>query len=95
MPEVQEQEEEEIVLLQVEGSDDEIVQSIAQFIRLRRRQINLSQQIISNSIGIDRAYFSRIERGLVHNISVWMLVRILTALNVRMEFVDKDYEIEE
>jgi predicted transcriptional regulator len=94
MPEIQEQEE-EVVLLQVEGSDEEVVQTIVQFIRKRRMQINLSQWNVANTVGIDQTYFSKIERGLVHNITVWMLARILAALNVRMEFVDKDYEIEE
>lgn len=86
---------EEVVLLQVEGSDDEVVQGIAQFIRKRRQEVNLSQWNVANSVGIDQAYFSRIERGLVQNLTIWMLVRILSALNVRLEFVDKDYEIEQ
>ena len=49
--------------------------------RLRRSR-KLSQEALAHIAGIDRAYMSRIERG-IPNLGIEMIVRLSKALDVR------------
>lgn len=55
---------------------------VGRTIQKLRRARKLSQEELAHVAGIDRAYMSRIERGLT-NLGIEMLVRISKALAVR------------
>ncbi|RDY58015.1 helix-turn-helix domain-containing protein [Flagellimonas nanhaiensis] len=71
------------------GSDEEVMQYLAQFIKEKRIELEISQSSISRASGVDNAYISRIERGKKHRITVYMLVRILNALNLEIVIKEK------
>lgn len=71
------------------GSDEEVMQYLAQFIKDKRIEKEISQMDISRLSGIDNAYVSRIENGQKHRITVYMLVRILNTLNLEIVIKEK------
>jgi transcriptional regulator with XRE-family HTH domain len=54
-------------------------------IRLRRLELRLSQQQLGKAIGQDQAYISRLERGLIEDITIGTFERLARALRVSLE----------
>jgi transcriptional regulator with XRE-family HTH domain len=66
-------------------------------IRLRRLELRMSQEELGKCLGQDQAYVSRLERGLIADITVGTFERLARALQVRLEALlkpDPDRESE-
>ncbi|MEX0313770.1 MAG: helix-turn-helix domain-containing protein [Allomuricauda sp.] len=71
------------------GSDEEVMQYLAQFIKDKRVEKEISAAAIARASGIDPSYIGKIEKGRKHRITVYMLVRILNALNLEIVIKEK------
>jgi transcriptional regulator with XRE-family HTH domain len=56
-------------------------------LRLRRYQLRLSQARLGTQIGQDQGYISRLERGIVTDITIRTLVRLADVLGVTTDFL--------
>jgi transcriptional regulator with XRE-family HTH domain len=54
-------------------------------IRLRRLELRLSQKALGEAIGQDQAYMSRVENGIITDVTAETLARIARVLKVPME----------
>lgn len=65
----------------VSGATDEsgALKRLGSLIRERRRELDLSQEALSDAAGIDRSHMGKIERG-ERNVTLLNLVRIAAAL---------------
>lgn len=52
----------------------------------RRKKLKMTQQLLAESVGVERGYISRIERGEV-DFTLSCLVRIAKALGMELELV--------
>jgi transcriptional regulator with XRE-family HTH domain len=62
----------------------ELLSIIGERIRAKRQEMGMSQEFFANLAEIDRTYMTGVENGK-RNISILMLLKIATALNVKME----------
>lgn len=53
--------------------------------RLRRLELRLSQKALGEAIGQDQAYISRVERGIITDVTAETLARIARVLRLPME----------
>ncbi len=67
-----------------EGALDQLLLAIGQNVQSRRKAKNLSQKLIADSAGLDRAYLSAIEGGK-QNCSVGVLLKIASALEISVD----------
>jgi transcriptional regulator with XRE-family HTH domain len=44
-----------------------------EFVRMKRKQLNLSQQQLAYKMGLDYQYISRVERGLISPTLFWIV----------------------
>jgi transcriptional regulator with XRE-family HTH domain len=58
-------------------------------IRLRRLELRMSQEDLGKQLGQDQAYVSRLERGLIADITVGTFERLAKALQVKLEVLLK------
>ena len=65
---------------------DENIYNIGSNIRTARRRADLTQEQLSESIGVTPQYLSDLERGLVGT-SIPTLIKICTKLNVSADFI--------
>ena len=65
---------------------DENIYNIGSNIRTARRRADLTQEQLSESIGVTPQYLSDLERGLVGT-SITTLMKICTKLNVSADFI--------
>ena len=68
----------------VEREEIEIIKSVGDKIRLRRLELNLSQEILSYDANIPRNQIGRIERGEI-NTSITTLHKICKALKIQIK----------
>lgn len=59
--------------------------SLADRVRERRIEEDLSQEELANKVGISRNYLSEIERGVATNLSWQVMERLTTELGLRAE----------
>ena len=59
---------------------DAILDILGQRIRARRHALELSQETLAHSAGLDRSYVGRVERG-EHNLTFAALVKLCRALD--------------
>ena len=64
-------------------------------IRLRRLELRLSQADLGKALGQDQAYVSKIEHGLITDITVRTLERLAYTLQVPIETLLKPDELSE
>ena len=55
---------------------------IGEAVRRKRKELELSQEVLAVDAGIDRSYMGGIERG-EHNLTVMSLLKIAAALDVK------------
>ena len=65
-------------------------------IRLRRKELSISQEELANSADIDRSYVGGIERG-ERNISILTLLKLVNCLKTSLSqitanIIDEDYD---
>jgi DNA-binding XRE family transcriptional regulator len=68
----------------VEREEIELIKSVGDKIRLRRLELNLSQEILSYDANIPRNQIGRIERGEI-NTSITTLHKICKALKIQIK----------
>lgn len=68
----------------IEKEDIELIKSVGEKIRLRRLELNLSQEILSYDANIPRNQIGRIERGEI-NTSITTLQKISKALKIQIK----------
>ena len=54
-------------------------------IRVERAEVRMTQQQLADKVGTARSYIAKVERGNT-DIQVSSFMRILSALNIRIEF---------
>lgn len=65
---------------------------LARAVRTRREAMNISQESFADSIGMHRASYSLLERGL-RNVTVQTLARVAEGLQVTIAVLAKDASI--
>lgn len=68
----------------IESDEIELIKSVGEKIRLRRLEINLSQETLSYDANIPRNQVGRIERGEIST-SITTLYKICKALNIQIK----------
>lgn len=68
-----------------------IATQVGHAIRVRRRELDLSQEAFADQIGMHRAYYSSIERG-EKNVTLETLHRVCAGLGVTMADVLADVD---
>ncbi|WP_191089035.1 helix-turn-helix domain-containing protein [Arenibacter lacus] len=68
------------------------VAEIVQFIKERRKTLNISQVVLSEMTGVAQGYISKIENGDVKRISYAHIVRLIGALNGKLVLIEKNIE---
>lgn len=71
-----------------------IQQRFGKAVRRRRRELDLSQEVLAEQAGLHRTYISEIERGEV-NPSLEIVDRLAKALNISISRLFADYGIEQ
>lgn len=71
-----------------------IQQRFGKAVRRRRRELDLSQEVLAEQAGLHRTYISEIERGEV-NPSLEIVDRLAKALNISISRLFADYAIEQ
>ena len=59
----------------------EILVKIGEVLKIRRKELNISQEKLANTIGIDRKHLSAIENGR-QNMTLSTLYKVTNALNI-------------
>lgn len=67
----------------IEKEEIELIKSVGEKIRLKRLELNLSQEILSYDANIPRNQIGRIERGEI-NTSIVVLHKICKALKIEI-----------
>ncbi len=68
----------------IENDEIELIKSIGEKIRMRRLEINLSQELLSYDANIPRNQVGRIERGEIST-SITTLFKICKALKINIK----------
>ena len=64
-------------------SKNDSLLALGNAIRLQRKQQGISQESLALAAGLDRSYLGGIERG-EHNVALVNLIKISTALNIKL-----------
>lgn len=75
--------------LETKESEGELVQKVASLIRSRREELNISQSLLSEMTGIQRAYVSRLENGRRPGLTFGIVAKLFTALNIKFAEIDE------
>jgi transcriptional regulator with XRE-family HTH domain len=67
-----------------ESTKNKVLALVASKIKLTRKATGISQENFARKVGIDRAYYGRIESGRF-NFSIYKLLKIADALDVDLE----------
>ena len=78
--------------MNVEIVSDEEFNLICKYIKLRNES-NISQSELARKVGIARSTIARMERNL-HSISLGTFIKLLEAMNYKLEIVKKEKENE-
>ncbi|MFZ2421997.1 MAG: helix-turn-helix transcriptional regulator [Anaerolineae bacterium] len=54
---------------------------------LSRRELDLNQDELARRVGVDRSYISQIERGVVTNVGVEVLMKVADALKISLAYL--------
>ncbi len=71
---------------------DDSVTEIIEFIKERRKTLNISQVVLSKMTGLGQSYISDIENGKKTGISYAHIVRLIAALNGKLVLIEKNIE---
>ena len=74
--------------VEIQQSETEIVQKVSALIKNRREELGVSQVMLSKLSGIDRAYISRLERGMKPGFTFGIIAKLFTALKIKFKEID-------
>lgn len=72
----------------IKESETELVEKVAQLIKSRREELGVSQVMLSKLSGVDRAYISRLERGMKPGFTFGIIAKLFTALQIKFAEID-------
>jgi len=75
--------------IDIKRSREEMLNKVANFIKTRRTELGISQDLLSEMSGVERAYISRLERGKKPGFTFGIIIKLFKALNIKWAELDK------
>ena len=72
--------------IELEETSDQTIRELGEFVRTRRKELGITQELLSELTGLTQSQVSKVERGIKPRVSVQVMIKMVSALGGKVVF---------